>query len=183
VTGGAVLRAGARIYFGLGPVPNDSDTHETSGDEERPESAPMPRARATMVVPIVALLAGSLAVGVVPALARSISRASVEFVDPAGYVAQALSGAAAASASALPEAAWTSTGVLLGLASALLAVAVAAAGLWGARLPAVLRRGLRPLDPAVTALRRLHSGHVGDYVAWLFVGVTALTALVGVPLL
>jgi hypothetical protein len=28
----------------------------------------------------------------------------------------------------------------------------------------------------------MHSGHVGDYVAWLFVGAAALTALVGVPL-
>jgi multicomponent Na+:H+ antiporter subunit D len=129
------------------------------------------------------LLAGSLAVGVVPAVARAVSRASVEFVDRAGYVAQALSGAPGHPAAPPPEAGWTGAGVLLGLLSALLAVGVAAAGLWGSRLPAALRGATRALDPALTALRRVHSGHVGDYVAWLFVGVTALTALVGVPLL
>jgi multicomponent Na+:H+ antiporter subunit D len=26
----------------------------------------------------------------------------------------------------------------------------------------------------VAGLRALHSGHIGDYVAWLFVGVAAL---------
>jgi multicomponent Na+:H+ antiporter subunit D len=36
---------------------------------------------------------------------------------------------------------------------------------------------------ALSGLRRLHSGHIGDYVAWLFVGVAAFTALVGVPLM
>jgi multicomponent Na+:H+ antiporter subunit D len=35
----------------------------------------------------------------------------------------------------------------------------------------------------LTGLRRVHSGHVGDYVAWLFVGVAAFTALIGVPLM
>jgi hypothetical protein len=28
----------------------------------------------------------------------------------------------------------------------------------------------------------VHSGHVGDYVAWLFLGITAFAALVGLPL-
>ncbi|MCE0444808.1 hypothetical protein LT493_04445 [Streptomyces tricolor] len=31
-------------------------------------------------------------------------------------------------------------------------------------------------------LRRLYSGHVGDYVAWPTVGVTVLTARVGLQL-
>jgi multicomponent Na+:H+ antiporter subunit D len=29
----------------------------------------------------------------------------------------------------------------------------------------------------MVALRRLHSGHIGDYVAWLVAGVTAVFAL------
>ena len=143
----------------------------------------MRHARATMVIPIVLLLAGSLAVGVVPALARAISRGAAEFVDSRGYIAQALHGAPATAAAPLHEAAWTLPGVLLGLLSAVLAVGVAAAGLWGSRLPTALHRAVRPLGPAVTAVRRAHSGHVGDYVAWLFVGVTALTALVGTALI
>jgi hypothetical protein len=31
--------------------------------------------------------------------------------------------------------------------------------------------------PAVVNLRQLHSGHVGDYTAWLVFGLTAMGAL------
>jgi multicomponent Na+:H+ antiporter subunit D len=40
---------------------------------------------------------------------------------------------------------------------------------------------VRPLTAAVARLRALHSGHIGDYVAWLLVGVAVLGALVGLP--
>jgi len=36
----------------------------------------------------------------------------------------------------------------------------------------------RAAEPALTTLHRLHSGNVGDYVAWLVLGVTAFGALV-----
>ena len=41
----------------------------------------------------------------------------------------------------------------------------------------------RPFGTALAGLRRVHSGHVGDYVAWLFVAVAGFTALVGIPLM
>ncbi|MFI6854103.1 hypothetical protein [Streptomyces sp. NPDC050416] len=59
---------------------------------------------------------------------------------------------------------WTPPGVLLGLASTALALALAAVAV------------TRPRGRALP-LRRLHSGHVGDYVAWLLVGTTLLGAL------
>ena len=40
------------------------------------------------------------------------------------------------------------------------------------------RRLERAAEPALTTLHRLHSGNVGDYVAWLVLGVTAFGALV-----
>ncbi|MFE3169026.1 NADH-quinone oxidoreductase subunit D, partial [Streptomyces sp. NPDC059224] len=64
---------------------------------------------------------------------------------------------------------WTSAGVLLGCLSTLLAVAVAAL--------AVTRPGLLAVRGRALPLRRLQSGHVGDYVAWLLVGAAALGAL------
>jgi multicomponent Na+:H+ antiporter subunit D len=181
-TGAAALRAGARIYLGLGPVPRDDDAHGTTGDEEQPETVELRRVRWTMMLPVLVLLVGSLAVGVVPAAARAVSTAVEAFVDQAGYVGAALTGTRSASYAPLPEAAWTTTGVLLGLLSGALAVGIAALALWAPRLPALVRGAARRLAPALTPLRRLHSGHVGDYVAWLFVGVTALTALIGLPL-
>jgi multicomponent Na+:H+ antiporter subunit D len=183
VTGAAALRAGARIYFGLGPVPRDDDADRTTGDEEEPETPSLPRVRWTMLLPVVVLLLGALAVGVVPAVARAVGTAVVGFIDHDGYVGQALHGTAATPAAALPEAAWTPTGVALGLLSGVLAAGLAALALWAPRLPRLVRRYGSILAPVLVPVRRVHSGHVGDYVAWLFVGVTALAALVGVPLL
>jgi multicomponent Na+:H+ antiporter subunit D len=181
-TGAAVLRAGARMYRGLGPVPRDDAHGGTTGDEQQPETRELPRVRWTMVLPAAALLAGCLAVGAVPAVARAVGRAVETFLDGPGYVAQALHGAAAGTGPTPPEAGWTTTGVLLGLLSAALAVGLAALALWAPRLHGLARRAARPAAPLLTGLRRVHSGHVGDYVAWLFVGVAALTALVGLPL-
>jgi multicomponent Na+:H+ antiporter subunit D len=183
LTGGAALRAGARIYFGLGPVPEDDSSDETTGDEEEPETSDLPRVRPTMLLPIVVLLAGSLALGVVPELAKGVSQAAAEFVDKAGYVSAALKGTTAGLPEALHEAEWTSKGVLLDLLSALLAVGVAGVALWAPKIPDLAKSTLAPLRPVITGLRRVHSGHIGDYVAWLFLGVAAFTALVGVPLI
>ncbi|MET8546625.1 hypothetical protein ABZW03_39335, partial [Kitasatospora sp. NPDC004799] len=73
-------------------------------------------------------------------------------------------------AAAPPEAWWTASGLGLGLLSALLAVGVATAAV--RRDP---RRGTGgPYRAVVLPLRRLHSGLLGDYVAWLAVGLAAL---------
>jgi multicomponent Na+:H+ antiporter subunit D len=77
-----------------------------------------------------------------------------------------------------PKAVWTGTGVWLSLLSVVLAVLVAAAGLWGRRL-SWLSAGELVMRP----LHRVHTGHIGDYVAWMFAGMAAVVALVGLPLL
>jgi hypothetical protein len=64
---------------------------------------------------------------------------------------------------------WTPAGVLLGLLSTALAVGLAAV--------AVTRPKLFTAPGWALPLRRLQSGHVGDYVAWLLVGTTVLGAL------
>jgi multicomponent Na+:H+ antiporter subunit D len=62
-----------------------------------------------------------------------------------------------------------------------LAAIVAVASAYSSRL-LPLRRGRRAGAAVVGALRAVHTGHVGDYVAWLLVGVAGIAALVGVPL-
>jgi multicomponent Na+:H+ antiporter subunit D len=64
---------------------------------------------------------------------------------------------------------WTPLGVGLGVLSSVLAVALAAV--------AVARPGLLAAPNPALPLRRLQSGHIGDYVAWLLVGATALGVL------
>lgn len=64
---------------------------------------------------------------------------------------------------------WTRAGVLLGLLSTVLAVGLAAL--------AVTRPKLLAAPDWALPLRRLQSGHVGDYVAWVLVGAALLGAL------
>jgi multicomponent Na+:H+ antiporter subunit D len=58
------------------------------------------------------------------------------------------------------------------------AALVAVGAVYAGRLPEAVRRRVPRQNRAVIGLERLHSGHVGDYVAWVLVGVTALGALV-----
>ncbi|MFJ4953460.1 complex I subunit 5 family protein [Streptomyces sp. NPDC088760] len=153
ITAGAVLRVTGRVFLGLGPRPEDAE-YETSGSDEAPEtSGLLRRIPDTMTTVPAALLAAALAVGVVPGFGALVARS----VNEAG------SGGAHASVR------WTAHGVLLGMASTVLAVALAG-------LAVTRPRWVAAPDWAVP-LRRLQSGHVGDYVAWLLVGATVLGAL------
>jgi multicomponent Na+:H+ antiporter subunit D len=184
ITGGAVLRATGRIYFGLGVPPQrpDAAAGETSGSQEDPD-LPMPRAhiRWTMLAPILLLLVGALGIGVLPDAHTAAERAATFFTDGAGYAHDALTGRAAGLHLPGPVSNWTVSGVLLGLLSAAVAVGLAAAALYADRLPGrqVAERAGTPL---LAALRRVHSGHIGDYVAWMMTGMTSLVAFVGLPL-
>ncbi|MFG2212159.1 proton-conducting transporter membrane subunit [Streptomyces sp. NPDC048638] len=178
-TGGAVLRAGARVFLGRGPVPEraapeprpDGAAEETTGMEEEPETrgGRLSRIPDSMLVVPTALLAGALAVGPVPALRTGIGRAADAFTDHAGYLAAVLYGRAAEPAHTPPPH-WATAGVLWDVLATALAVALA--------LLAVRRPALREPPRWATLLRRLHSGHVGDYVAWFLAGVTLLATLV-----
>jgi multicomponent Na+:H+ antiporter subunit D len=172
-TGGAVLRAGLRIFLGLGGRPQAQPEQTSGGGEQEETERSLSRTPAGMLAAMVLLLAGGAAVGMVPWLAAAVSRGAELFTDRGGYVAQALLEAPGHTPGASPAVAWTPPGLLLGLLSTALAAATAGFGLYG-------RRSAVGLPPV---LRRLHSGHVGDYVAWLVAGATLLAALVGLPLL
>jgi multicomponent Na+:H+ antiporter subunit D len=155
VTAGAVLRVAARVFLGLGTAPADDTEYETTGAGERPETRHrLGRIPDTMTAVPAVLLAGSLAVGVAPGFGEVVAHA----VNEAG------SGGAV-----VPAPHWSPVGVLLDLASTVLALGLAAL--------AVTRPGLLAAPDRALPLRRLQSGHVGDYVAWLLVGATVLGAL------
>ncbi|WP_225825779.1 complex I subunit 5 family protein [Streptomyces naphthomycinicus] len=153
ITAGAALRVTARVFLGLGPRPEDAE-YETSGSDEEPEtSGLLRRIPDTMTTVPAVLLAAALAVGLAPGFGELVARS----VNEAG------SGGARVSVH------WTLHGALLGVASTALAVALAG-------LAVVRPRWVAAPDWA-GPLRRLQSGHVGDYVAWLLVGATVLGAL------
>ena len=154
VTGAAVLRVAARVFLGLGPTPSDQSEFETTGSGEEPETGHrITRVPDTMATVAAVLVAAALAVGVAPGFADVVARSVNE--AGAGGVVNSVD--------------WTGSGVLLGLLSALLAVVLAAV--------AVARPRLLAVPDWALPLRRLQSGHVGDYVAWVLVGAALLGAL------
>ncbi len=176
LTGGAALRAGLRVYFGLGrqPRPESTSEDEVTGRDEQPDARPPhDRTPASMVAATAVLLVGGLATGVVPAFAKGVGRAAATFVDQHGYVTQALTMAGTHSGPTPPPTDWTTTGVVSGLVATVLAIAVACAALYG-KAPGWLRR---PMRPTLHGLHQLHSGHIGDYAAWLVFGSAALAGL------
>ena len=176
-TGGAVLRFGARTFLGWGDAPDREQLADAMPGEEEPEDRRPPRTPVTMLTAIALLLASALAAGVVPGIGTAAAHAAERLLDGTGYAGQVLHGRPPAALLPEPASVWTGAGVWLGLLSTVLALVVAAAGLWGRRL-----RWLGITRPVMHRLHRLHSGHIGDYVAWMFAGMAVLVALVGLPM-
>ncbi|MCQ4042688.1 complex I subunit 5 family protein [Streptantibioticus rubrisoli] len=170
-TGAAVLRAALRVFAGAGRRPLDRhEVPETTGGGEEPEiRGPSRRVPLPMLAVPALLLAGSLAVGLLPAVSTQLAQAARLFTDRVGYVAAVYGHSHAAGMP--PAADWTAEGIALGLTSVALAVAFACAALWAAPRGGGAHRVVAPL-------RRLHSGHMGDYVGWLIVGVAVLLVAV-----
>jgi len=179
-TGGAVLRAAGRIFLGLGrPDERHDDTFAVFGEEADPEAAyPRSQVPLPMTITAVALLAAGLGIGLVPGVAPAALDAAARFVDRPGYAAAVLQGAPVRPVEALPWAGlelrdWLIALLSLGGAVALASVALVRGPLGyvvSGRAGAGVRRGL-------VVMRGLHSGHVGDYVAWVVLGTVALGAV------
>jgi multicomponent Na+:H+ antiporter subunit D len=178
LTGGAVLRAGMRIFLGWGTPPSTQSA--TRDHDEHPETNyEVIRTPVTMIGPAAVLLTGGLLLGLLPGLATHAHDAAQQLLDPAGYAAAALDGIRVVSPPGVPSESGSVSSILLGLLSALLALLVAAVALFTDRLPQVVRSACRVLGPPLRALRGAHSGHLGDYVVWLLVGITLLSGGLG----
>jgi len=172
LTAGAALRAAGAMFLGWGESGPPPATEEESVPEEEgtPERTP-----AVLFVPTVVLALGALAVGLVPGLVEAFEGAAEQFVDGSSYTAVVLRGAngpalEAASSYSAPASAYVYSA--LTFAGAL---AVAAVGLFGSRVRgSIVARTSDATQAVVAPLRALHSGHIGDYVAWLVAGVALL---------
>jgi multicomponent Na+:H+ antiporter subunit D len=172
VSAAAVLRAGLRVFAGWGPPP-------PGRTEPLPAPLAAPRTYATMVIPAVVLLAAALGLGIVPGAAERAQAAADHFSDRAGYAAAVLEGQAAGrpAAAASPAAGHLPAAVPAAVLTVGLAVALAAVPLRRGRGRGRRGAALRALLRATLALRRLHSGQVGDSVTWLVVGTATLGGL------
>ncbi|MCA1827953.1 MAG: hypothetical protein LC689_13580 [Myxococcales bacterium] len=170
-TGAAVLRACGRIFLGLGPREPDAPGGGEQDEEPETEAAPIPW---SMWVPAAFLLA--LAIGSAWLPREHAGSAAARMLDAHSWATQVLDRAQPAMPSPPPE-----EPLAKGLAHAALtvglAIALALLTLFRKRLPEILRGPVRAVwNPLAGSLRALHTGAVGDQVAWLTLGVAALGA-------
>ncbi|TMK83843.1 MAG: NADH-quinone oxidoreductase subunit D, partial [Actinobacteria bacterium] len=186
VTAGAVLRVVGRVFLGWGSHEVDRFPADRIGElEDETETVPAERRRTpkTMFIPAALLLAAGLALGIAPHLTAGAQHAAARFQDQHAYAGAVLDGAKPR-ASSTPVEHEMLAGRAYGLASAAAAAALAALALFRRRLPSGVRRVGRAVDLrlAFVALRRLHSGHVGDYIAFLTLGLAAVGGLFSLAL-
>ncbi len=164
LTAAAVLRAGARVFLGWGPSAPEGDAPKT---EEKPETkeghedTPF-----SMFLPAAALVLTGLLLGFLPGLMPAARSAAAQFQNARAYAAQVLDEQPmAASDSPAPLEGGEADSVL----SVVGAFAIAACFLFSPRL----RSYSALFEKPVAFLHRLHSGHPGDYVAFLTLGMAS----------
>jgi multicomponent Na+:H+ antiporter subunit D len=170
LTTAAVLRAGARIFLGWGPRPKTAGTSEEEVGSE--EEGPPTRTPSAMFAPGLLLMAGTLAIGLVPGIVPAFEGAAEQFVDGSGYAQAVLHGGAAPAVPAVGAYTAPAHAYLYAAITLVLSLGLAALAIYcdTPLLRGVERVGGRLFGP----VRALHSGHIGDYVAWLVLGVAAL---------
>ncbi len=67
--------------------------------------------------------------------------------------------------------------ILSGIASLAGAFGLALFGLFRKRIPAGIEKALAGMHPAAKKLQDVHSGRIGEYVAWIALGVGVLGGL------
>jgi multicomponent Na+:H+ antiporter subunit D len=172
LTAGAILRVSGRVFAGWGKrLPRH---HELlSAISEQPETlSPHDRTPAVMIAAPVLLLIGGLLVGVSSGLREGIAAAAARMADHAGYVAAVFGAHAGAVRS--PHSPLVTLDFLLAGATVIGALGVAAWALAGPLDWRPLNRIERASTGGLVALRRLHSGRVNDYIAWLVAGLAVI---------
>jgi multicomponent Na+:H+ antiporter subunit D len=126
-----------------------------------------------MLLPAGILLAASIGLGCLPQLEPGLSRAARLLTQQSAYTSAVLEGSVwptSPPGSPVPPA-----GVPEWIVPPIAALGLAALALLRDRLGLVPAPGAgRLLHTLLKLLRAAHSGHVGDYVAWLVFGLAAL---------
>jgi multicomponent Na+:H+ antiporter subunit D len=173
-TGGAVLRVTGRVFMGWGPTEGPhkeqagaaEEGHETHGGHDR--TPPL-----MVLVPAI-LLIGVLALGLIPGAVPGVERLAAQFVDHHAYAAWVLHGGHVP-LPVLPPSHVSADDYGYAVISTIGALSVAAMGLFGRSLSERLpEASVRSAGAILEGLRELHSGHIGDYIAWWSAGVSLM---------
>jgi multicomponent Na+:H+ antiporter subunit D len=175
LTGGAVLRVAGRVFYGWGPS-EGPDPRQARAAHERVDETREVRDHTPPLMLIVPglLLAGTIVAGLVPGAVPWAARSAARFVDHPAYAQWVLHGHSVRWPAA-PATRVETLDVITGVLTLVASFGVAGAGLFGrpllTRLPGRVHTGGRGV---VLGLRGLHSGHIGDYIAWWTTGAGLL---------
>ena len=176
MTAGAILRATGRIFVGWGPrLPRHLELLRVTS--EVPETRrPHDRTPAVMFVPPLLLAGAGVFLGVFTHATDGIGAAAARLTDRAGYAAHVLSQALsrANGAPRAPHESVVALDYVLAATTVVGALAISALALMKRPAWLGLPRIERRATAAIVVLRRVHSGCVNDYVAWLVAGLAAI---------
>lgn len=166
ITAAAVFRVAVRVFLGWGS-PASHQSGAAPKEEEKPETeSGHDRTPVWMWAPTLAMVLGGLLIGVAPGLRPGTLQAASRFEDANAYAARVLQGTPVRSPA--PEEEKTQepwVGLFILAVAAIVSLAhVKSKG---------FRESVKPLIAPLRALHGLHSGHVGDYVAFLTFGLAA----------
>lgn len=173
LTAAAVLRVAARAFLGWG------ERHHASGGSGGPK-IPMDRETqgrpgrtpATMFLPAAFLLALSTSVALSGTMRESIETMTLRMTDAEGYRSLVLRGSSAA-LTAVANSSREFPSFWRELTTAGIAALLALAALYPGALGRAGEVISKTLGKAMRPLRAIHSGRIGDYVAWFIFGIAA----------
>ena len=171
LTAGATLRAGMHIFLGWGsPAISDSAAYVDELPETRPEDAAL---RWYHYTPPVICLSCATLLAFIPAVRVDVLLAGIRLADGSAYIATVYHGTTAVIPAVSWPLGWLAAPALHGLLTAALGLLLALTSVFRLRIPRILRLGAF-LEGPLKPLRILQSGHSGDYVLWITVGVAVI---------
>jgi multicomponent Na+:H+ antiporter subunit D len=166
------------VFLGWG----EGEEAETGGAkkiEEKPETkGRRHKVPVMMYGPATVLVLLAISIGVLPGVRQAAQKGATRFADYAGYQARVLDNAKVPLNPPPVEHTFPISGIARSVAAAAAAFALA----WFALSPYWPRKKswASPVKRGLYYVRRIHSGHVGDYVAFLTFGLAAFAiALAG----
>jgi multicomponent Na+:H+ antiporter subunit D len=177
-----VLRVAGRVFMGWGAAEREEDVQLRSapGEENESEQTSRDWTPPLMIIVPAALLLAAIVIGLIPGAVPGIETAAAHLADHAAYARWVLRDVAP-HYSPVQHSHIEAFDYLYAAGGTVGAVAIAGLTLFAPtlyrRLPQTL---IGPLRAALTTLRELHSGHIGDYIAWW---TTAAAMLGGVSLI
>ncbi len=171
LTGGAVLRVGLRVFWGLGDaVPTDESAKLPEAPETSSENETI---NWFLWFPALTCIVGSIALTFWIPLSDGAWSAAIRFMDFRSYAHAVYEQFTPATILAAPKT--PGSDLLLAGVRGLLAIGLAFWAVYRLRIPRAFRWPSH-LEGPMRPLREIQSGHPGDYVAWLTVGMTLLGA-------